>query len=354
MNCSYSPTASERPVSDKLACSVDFSTLEFPARDQFDAFRDAHIDVADGELVSSDVPSFPTRQIVWDLHTMIFSYIRFPGHGTTHRWTHLKRPKVDHWYLLLPFQFEDSGEREERAAASPSLHCLAKPFRIETCSEGYMVLFIPRDILGLTPVLDQMANARFDGGIGSILADYLLLLNRSLPEVRLTELPAVLEATRSLVAACMAPSMERLVNARNPIDMTLLERARVLIGSRLLDRELSPDSICRELHVSRSRLYRLFEPAGGVYAYIRRQRLMQARDALLDNMDMRPVGQIAEKWGFIDPSGFSRSFKHEFGMSPKEARMMGWDGNGRVLPQGPSKQHLEGPSLGEMLCALAA
>ncbi|WP_311030269.1 helix-turn-helix transcriptional regulator [Mesorhizobium koreense] len=354
MNHSFNPTIQTRHLSDKLPCSIDFSTLEFPARDQFDVFREAHRDAADGQLISSRSPSFPARQVVWDLNTMIFTYIKYPGASVTHRWRHLKRPKVDHWYLMLPFQFIHSGKRDERPAASPSLHCLAKPFEFETSAEGYVVLFVPRDTLGLTPVLDQMANAQFDGGIGSILADYLLLLNRSLSELRITELPTVVEATRSLLAACMAPSMERLVNARNPIDMTLLERARVLIGRRLLDRDLSPESICRDLRVSRSRLYRLFEPTGGIYSYIRRQRMLQARDALSDNTDMRPVGQIAEHWGFVDPSAFSRSFKHEFGMSPKEARMMGWDGNGHVLPKEPSKQHFEGQSLGEMLRTLAA
>jgi AraC-like DNA-binding protein len=354
MNQSFNPAVQARHLIDKLSCSVDFSTLEFPAADQFDVFREAHRDAAEGELVSSRSPSFPARQMVWDLNTMIFTYTKYPGAGATHRWRHLKRPKIDHWYLMFPFRFASSGNRNELPAASPSLHCLAKPFELETSAEGYVALFVPRDTLGLAPVLDQMANARFDDGIGSLLTDYLVLLNRSLPELRITELPTVVEATRSLLAVCMAPSMERLVNARNPIDMTLLERARVLIGRRLLDRNLTPESLCGDLRVSRSRLYRLFEPTGGIYAYIRRQRLIQARDALWDNADMRSVGQIAEHWGFVDPSAFSRSFKHEFGMSPKEARMMGWDGNRHVLPEDPPKQRLDGSSLGEMLLMLAA
>lgn len=354
MNHSFNPTIKTQPGSDKLSCSVDFSTLEFPPAEQFEVFREAHRHAADGQIISSHGPSFPARQMVWDLNTMIFTYIKYPGDSVTHRWTHLKRPKVDHWYLMLPFQFGQRGERNERPAALPSLHCLAKPFEFETSAEGCVVLFVPRDILGLTPVLDQMANTQFDGGIGTILADYLLLLNRSLPELRITEMPTVVDATRSLLAACMAPSMERLASARNPIDMTLLERARVLIGRRLLDRDLSPESICRDLRVSRSRLYRLFEPTGGIYCYIRRQRLLQVRDALSNNTDLRPVGQIAEHWGFVDPSAFSRSFKHEFGMSPKEARMMGWEGNGRVSSAKPPRQPVEGQSFNELLCALAA
>jgi AraC-like DNA-binding protein len=354
MTHSFDPTIQTRHLSDRLTCSSDFSTLEFPVREQFEVFREAYRDISEGQIVRSRGPSFPARQMVWDFNTLVFTYVKCPGDSVTHRWKHLKRPKVDHWYLMMPFRFEHHGERKERPADSPSLHCLAKPFEFEASAEGYVALFVPRDILGLKPVLDQMANARFEGGIGSLLADYLLLLNRSLPELRITELPTVVEATRSLLAACMAPSMERLVNARNPIDMTLLERARVLIGRRLLERDLTPESICRDLRVSRSRLYRLFEPTGGIYAYIRRQRLLHARDALSDNADMRSVGQIAEHWGFVDPSAFSRSFKHEFGMSPKEARMMGWDGNGHAFREDPPKQRFEGNSLGEMLLMLAA
>nr|WP_237361842.1 AraC family transcriptional regulator [Rhizobium gallicum] len=33
---------------------------------------------------------------------------------------------------------------------------------------------------------------------------------------------------------------------------------------------------------------------------------------------------MAEEWGFDDPSAYSRAFRHEFGMTPKEAREVGW------------------------------
>ncbi|MGN6772440.1 MAG: AraC family transcriptional regulator, partial [Rhizobiaceae bacterium] len=35
---------------------------------------------------------------------------------------------------------------------------------------------------------------------------------------------------------------------------------------------------------------------------------------------------IAEEWGFTDASAYSRMFKSEFGLSPKEARELGWQG----------------------------
>ena len=78
--------------------------------------------------------------------------------------------------------------------------------------------------------------------------------------------------------------------------------------------------------VSRSRLYRIFKPVGGVSNYVRRKRLLKTRDALADSSDRRTISGIAEEWGFTDPSTYSRMFKSEFGMSPKEARELGWQG----------------------------
>ena len=38
------------------------------------------------------------------------------------------------------------------------------------------------------------------------------------------------------------------------------------------------------------------------------------------------MSHTAERFGFSDPSSFSRMFKREFGLSPKEIRALGWQG----------------------------
>ena len=72
--------------------------------------------------------------------------------------------------------------------------------------------------------------------------------------------------------------------------------------------------------LSRSTLYRLFESVGGVAAYIQRERLRAARDALCSPDNIRPIHAIAEACGFADASVFSRAFRHAFGCSPRDAR----------------------------------
>ena len=72
--------------------------------------------------------------------------------------------------------------------------------------------------------------------------------------------------------------------------------------------------------ISRSRLYRLFEPYGGVNHYIQHRRLLHAYAALADPNDHRRILDIAEERGFDDAAEFSRAFRREFGYSPSEVR----------------------------------
>lgn len=340
--------------SGRLSCSIDFTTTGFPPRDQFEVFRAAHAGVMDLYLARSEDASFPARQTAWDLGKLIFTRTKLPGKGYAYRWRHVRKATLDHWYVALPFHSSKRGDSQVQRAAMPELHCLARPFEAETEEDGVLTLFIPRDLFGSNSALDHMLDVESSGGLAVMLADYLLLLNRSLPELRITELPYVVEATRCLIAACMAPSPDRLAEAQNPVGSILIERARRLISCRLAESDLTPDMLCAELGVSRSRLYRLFEPFGGISAYIRRQRLLRTRDALSDTSDRRPIARIAEEWGFFDASAYSRTFRHEFGISPKEARETGWDGHGYLIGKDRPHPSEHAQSLGHLLRGLSA
>jgi AraC-like DNA-binding protein len=88
----------------------------------------------------------------------------------------------------------------------------------------------------------------------------------------------------------------------------------------LFDSTLGAETLRRELGVSRSRLYRLFEPFGGVMHYIQHRRLLDAHLALADPNDQRRIIEIAEQRCFNDGTEFSRAFRREFGCSPTDVR----------------------------------
>ena len=290
--------------------------------------------------------------MVWNLDRLAFMRTRFPGEKHAYRQKHLKKCVLDHWYINLPFHSPKFADWHETEIAVPELHCLATSFDTEINHDGILTLFIPHDLFTSTLALYRMLDVKFDGGLGKLLADYLFLLDRSLADLQSPEIPYVVEATRSLVAVCLAPSQDRLAEAQAPIDATLLGRARRLIDGRLTDRNLTSEMLCAALGVSRSRLYRLFEPLGGIASYIRKQRLLRTRDALSDIADTRSISRIAEQWGFVDASAYSRTFRHEFGISPKEARDIGWASNGFVVARECVDQSDGAQTLYQLLRAL--
>jgi AraC-like DNA-binding protein len=338
----------------RFAHVLDFSNLTLPEQDQFSAFRAASEGVMDLSVEPDGPQSFPVRQTVWILNRLVFVRTKLPGIERAHRRRHLKKCRLDHWYISLPYRSPKVGDRLEPEGSLPELHCLATPFDSEIDHDGILTLFIPQDLFASTAGLDRMLDRRFEGGLGKFLADHMFLLERSLVDLRLAEVPYIVEATRSLVGGCLARSPDRLVEVQTPIAATLLARARRLIDERLTDCHLSSDMLCVELGVSRSRLYRMFEPLGGVVSYIRKRRLLRTREALSDIADTRSISRIAEQWGFIDASTYSRAFRHEFHISPKQARDVGWASGGLAV----TREHLDGfqhpQTLGQVLHMLSA
>jgi AraC-like DNA-binding protein len=100
-------------------------------------------------------------------------------------------------------------------------------------------------------------------------------------------------------------------------DTSMFTRVVQYIERNIESPELSPQSICRRVGISRSQLYRLFVSAGGVANYIRLSRLLKARAELASSARQR-ISNVAYKYGFTSHAHFSRVFKQHFGCTPWE------------------------------------
>lgn len=306
---------------------IDVDTSSAPLAGQFELFRSWNEGVCEFEPVQEKFQSFPARQTAWDLGTMAAIRLGLPGEGNRYRWRHLKRAKVDNWYVFLPLTKEQSGDEKWRAAR-PVMKSLAEPFDYVGEDDGCVALIMPRSL----PFIRSSSVAIRDES-SQLLADFMLLLDRSLPNLRAADIPHIVAATTNLLAACLTLSRDHIVGAQHAIDSVIVERASKMIERKLRDPHLTPQKLCRDLGVARSRLYRIFEPVGGISTFIRRKRLLKTCDILADSSDGRPISTIAQEWGFADPSAYSRMFRKEFGMTPKEARAEGWYGRPPTLMQ---------------------
>lgn len=95
-----------------------------------------------------------------------------------------------------------------------------------------------------------------------------------------------------------------------------------VIDESLTQPGLSPVGLASRLNISVRHLYRLFEEQDdSVCRYIQRTRLKRSADDLTNPfLKSESITSIAYKWGFTDSAHFSRSFKKQFELSPKDFR----------------------------------
>jgi two-component system response regulator YesN len=165
---------------------------------------------------------------------------------------------------------------------------------------------------------------------------------------RLDEVLAVLrhELARRFPGLKLPPCARRVMreipegereNALREMLRCLLEVVRQQTGSehpavrlaadvmrRRFREDLSVEAIAEEAGQSPSHLSRLFRQELGmsILDFLTRRRMDEAKRLLLGDPD-RNIGQIAEAAGYRDPNYFSRVFRRETGLSPREYRLSG-------------------------------
>jgi AraC-like DNA-binding protein len=187
--------------------------------------------------------------------------------------------------------------------------------------DSRLQLHIARDKFNtIGPVLDAARGQTVSTPVGGMLAEYIRLLERQLPNLTDQDALNLPQAIAAMVAACVAPSADRLITARGQISVTLKDKARRYILQNLRSDKLGPDTLCRELGMSRSSLYRLLQAEGGLARYIQHLRLSEGLTQLSDPSNKKPIATLADELGLTDPSSFSRTFRRRFGISPTDAR----------------------------------
>ena len=155
---------------------------------------------------------------------------------------------------------------------------------------------------------------------GRILANTLSNIWQELPHLTQAEAPAVAAGLVGLLNGLLSAQSDEAPCSQ--VQQATIEAMQAYIRSNLHQPGLGPDHLCQAFHCSRSTLYRLFQPIGGVKAFIRHQRLVRCRHELRysEQAHTETIGDVAERWGFTSLSYFYRQFKRTFDMTPSEAK----------------------------------
>ena len=101
-----------------------------------------------------------------------------------------------------------------------------------------------------------------------------------------------------------------------------VEDMKQLIIEKACDASFSVGDIYDRLHINQDYARRLFLRETGTtpVAYLKEQRVQQAKALLEDKQTPFNIKEVALQCGFSDPYYFSRLFKQETGLSPKQWR----------------------------------
>jgi AraC-like DNA-binding protein len=302
-----------------------FATHSLPARDQLEAWRSWFHSVFDVLPWQSVAAGFPAESQLWKLDGLAVSRVAAPSIHVARTKALIRRNPGDNWAITVGRRVTTAVRTDDVALEAPAgvpfVVSLGTEFVSERSQDERLQLYLARDSFReVAPVLDAAQGMILNTPLGRLLGDYLLLLERSLANISPEDRPRLTSAIEAMVKACIVPSPDRVAAAESQIHLSRLEQVRRTVRRHLRSPALGPDMLCRQLGTSRSQLYRLLETESGVARYIQRQRLLAAHAALCDVSNTKPIATIADELCFADASSFSRAFRHEFGMSPSDAR----------------------------------
>ncbi|WP_458436155.1 helix-turn-helix domain-containing protein [Methylorubrum extorquens] len=197
---------------------------------------------------------------------------------------------------------------------------LTQPQRTWTTSARIITVAVARTVVvGTLPVATNLHGTVLPRSGSELLQDFLLSLARNGGR---TSAPLAAAATTTAGALLLA-TLGGEAAAREDAPLVGMARVNLIldfIDANLIQPDLTPETIAVRTGISRTALYRLLEPLGGVAAQVQKRRLRAMRLALARRSDGRSIGEIAAACGFVSASHASRSFRARFGLTPREFR----------------------------------
>ena len=154
-------------------------------------------------------------------------------------------------------------------------------------------------------------------GAGLVAAQFAQALARLDQPVSPSAQDGLGSALNNVVATALGATLEAQDQGRDTWRSALRCSIETFIEENVADPSLSPETIAARFKLSRRTLYNLFEDAP--YTISERIRMLRLERCAHDltRQRGRNVFEVALRWGFNDPSHFSRAFKQRYGVCPK-------------------------------------
>jgi AraC-like DNA-binding protein len=317
-----------KPDGKSLLPQFGFSAADMVPEDNYSAWREAIATLFDIDVQGrGDLGPFHADLKTFAMGSVLFGLARASAQRFSRTTETIARSGVDHVLVQLYVKGGYTGMAGNRPiAVGPGDICVldfAETTETLATDHESLTIVIPR--IMIEQRLDHVSLhglvLKADTALAKLLGQHFLALFELAPTMTFDECESAIDGTIALILACLRGELEARDAHDSGMDTISLANIRRYIHEHLHDEHLTADGIARQFGLSRSSLYRLFEPMGGIADYIRRKRLHRAffevvSPALAD----RRISEIARRWQFSSESSFSRAFKATYGITPSGAR----------------------------------
>ncbi|WP_342110452.1 helix-turn-helix domain-containing protein [Methylobacterium sp. SI9] len=299
-----------------------------PGLHQAEAWRDAVAPFWTFAIRKEDLAAFRGRSHVQHLGNAILCRASASGLQFTRDRALVARMGVDHVLAHMRLsglsRIAVGGSEQACGPGDICLLDLSRPLAARSTDYRALTVVLPRGLFGAHQgALDALHGRVIRGAtpFGRMLGDHLRSLSAHAPGFSEREAGAAGQATAMLLGAAVSglPAEDRVGQA--PDGAPLLLTLRRFIEAELAAPDLNAETLGRTFGLSRSALYRLFVPLGGVSGYIRQRRLARAYQELAAGGGRGArVSEVAYRWGFESPAHFAQAFRAAFGHAPRDVR----------------------------------
>lgn len=308
-----------------------FSTGQFAPRERFPIWRDSINVLFDTRLDSAFAPEdFNARLDGAVLGQVLFGKLSSVSQAFSRSEAKILNDGLD-CYLVQVFTWGHCEVKDGphiRIVRPGDIYIIDASAPLEAINHGFETItaLIPRDLIRRNLVQPDMHHRRIipaDMPLAKLLYTFICTLAANRSSMSAADGIASMGPLLGLVEGVLNAPVQGALGAapEQALDFAVVNAVKDHIEANLTNHALSPESVASDLGLSRSRLYRLFQPMGGVSAYIRNRRLRRSlQDLLVQGARSLRIGEIAWRYGFGSETHYSRAFRLRYGMSPGEAR----------------------------------
>ncbi len=172
----------------------------------------------------------------------------------------------------------------------------------------------------LLKTLESLEELDTNNITSKIIHNYLCTLTSNFKLFKNTEIHTIKRTVLDLTVSLLETKNEDLINSK--LSRKYIRNIKKYILENIQDTDLNLKKIAIENRISVRYLHILFNETGTTpFSWLQNIRLEKCKEDLLNPAyKNKQISETCFKWGFNDPSHFSRCFKNKYGYSPKELK----------------------------------